>query len=156
MMFVVGCSPDPYGFSHTPSQVVDCPIGTEKVESSGTEIAQVPLLSEIAAVAQECREPGWDGYGAEPVSLGTYRLAHRLALGLPDALPIPSVGAEPDGSLTLDWYRDPSHVLSLSVAPDGRTYFAANIGSRRRAGSDDFTGLLPAEVVDLINAILPA
>lgn len=121
-----------------------------------TETAQTALRYELARVAEECCLAGWDGYGAAPVTYPTFKRAFELSENFPDSLPIPTVGAEPDGSLTYDWYRNPSYVLSLSVAPDGRIYYAANVGARRRSGADVFTGKLPSEVVDLIPEILPA
>ena len=129
-------------------------VKAQKEAVQETEKAKSQLYSELTALLAECDGHNWDGYGARPIASSTYWLARSLAHRLPDGLPIPLVGAEPDGSITFEWYRDPSHILSLSVAGDGRLYFAANIGSRKRSGSDQSAEGLPAEVIDLIHAIL--
>ena len=38
---------------------------------------------------------------------------------LPDGLPMPSPGAEPDGQLTLEWHKSAYQTLSVSVTADG-------------------------------------
>ena len=60
------------------------------------------VLNELATVWGECREPDWDGFHALPVSQDTLRNACLFLESPPLGFPVPSVGAEPDGHLTLE------------------------------------------------------
>jgi hypothetical protein len=69
----------------------------KKVQANRHEVFQA-----LAVQAEACEKPGWDGYSAEPVAVDAYRSAYRLVEQLPAGIPMPSVGAEPDGHLTLE------------------------------------------------------
>lgn len=128
----------------------DLPPGT-----SETERQQV--FHALAAQAETCAKSGWDGHGAEAVSLDAYRCAYRLVESLPPGFPMPGVGAEPDGHLTLEWYRSPSRVLSVSVSPAGELNYAALLGdASRRTGSEIFSGEPPADLLHLIRQLFAA
>ena len=114
-------------------------------------------LQALAAQAESYALPGWDGYGAEPVAREAYRHTHRVLESLPAGLPMPSVGAEPDGHLTLEWYHSPSRVLSLSIGPGGELNFAALLGhTSRRTGAEVFGSELPHDLLELIHDVLAA
>src|SRR5205809_10547 len=98
-------------------------------------------LSQVFAV---CQQPGWDGYDAEPVSKKTYLKADELLNALPKDIPVPSVGVEADGHLTLEWYKSPSSVLSVSVSPEGDLHYAALLGDKSpESGTTSFLGNVP-------------
>jgi hypothetical protein len=111
------------------------------------------IFEELYAVAEECRTPDWDGYGAEPVSEGAYRLAYHFLEALPPGTPGPSIGAEPDGHLTLEWYRSPHHILSVSVSPEGDLHYAALVGPNKAYGTEAFFEDVPNTIVDLIRRL---
>src|SRR5690348_13848275 len=67
-------------------------------------------LQELAIVWEECRQPGWDGYDALAVEQETLRFTYGLIESLPLGFPRPSIGAEPDGQLTLEWRKSPSRI----------------------------------------------
>ena len=114
------------------------------------------LFDELFETFEECREPNWDGYGAQPVSDETYRLAYEFLTALPLDTPAPSVGAEPDGHLTVEWYRSPERTLSVSISPDGDLHFAALLGSAKTYGTEPFTDAVPKVVTDLIQRVTAA
>lgn len=115
------------------------------------------LFQSLATLAEECSHHGWDGHGAEPVTLDTYRAAYRFAESLPLSMPTPAVGAEPDGHLTLEWYKNPSRVLSLSIGPEGELSYAALLGENaRRTGSDCFQQEVPDDLLHLIHEVFAA
>ena len=68
------------------------------------------MFQELLKTFKECREPNWDGYGAQAVREETYHLAHRILAALPLGTSVPSVGAEPDGQITFEWYRHHSEL----------------------------------------------
>jgi len=128
-------------FKHHGCEVSDAEIQTERQR----------MFQALAAQAEACKKPGWDGYGAEPVTLDAYRCAYRLVESLPSGIPMPEVGAEPDGDLTLEWYHSPSQVLSVSVSSTGEVNYAALLGeSSRRTGSELIQDRVPADLLQLI------
>jgi len=114
------------------------------------------VFDELCTVYEQCQEPNWDGYGAEPISEATYRHAFKFLEALPLGTPPPSVGSEGDGHLTLEWYRNPNRVLSVSISPDAMIYFAALLGSSKRSGTEPFFGEVPDEVLQIIYRLFPA
>jgi hypothetical protein len=113
------------------------------------------VFDELCRTFDDCRTPNWDGYGAEPVLDETYRWAYRFLEALPLGTRPPSVGVEPDGHLTFEWYRTPSRLLSVSVSPDGMIYYAALLGSSKRSGTEPFSGDVPAEILQIIHKLFP-
>src|SRR5258708_5381123 len=83
------------------------------------------VFDDLCLVADECSAENWDGYGAARVDQDTFRQAYRFLEALPLGTPVPSLGAEADGHLTLEWYRNPNRLLSVSVSPEGTLYYAA-------------------------------
>lgn len=111
------------------------------------------LRQELCEVAEECSQPNWDGYGAEPVSADAYRHACLFVEALPRGIAMPTVGSEADGHLTLEWYRSPDRVLSVSVSPDGILYYAALLGVRKRSGTEPFLDRVPEEILQAIHRL---
>lgn len=110
--------------------------------------------AQLQQVFEECSSPAWDGYGAEPVTFEAYINARRVLDALPPDIAMPTFGAEPDGHLTMEWYRTKSHLLSLSVSPEGDLYYAALLaGGRRRSGKEPFLGDLPADLLRIIRQL---
>lgn len=111
------------------------------------------VFDELYAVATACRTAGWDGYGAAPVQEQTFWQTYRFLKVLPPGTPPPSVGAEADGHLTLEWYRNPSWVLSVSINPEGMIYYAAILGSSKRSGTESFLGDVPEDILRIIHRL---
>ena len=108
------------------------------------------VLLALEDVVRESSRENWDGYGAAPVRSETVQQALKFLNGLPLGISAPSVGVEPDGQLTLEWYRSPRHVLSVSVTPDGNLHYAAISGLRTSYGTEPFFDTVPRAIVDLI------
>lgn len=89
-------------------------------------------LVELSAI---CRQEGWDGYGALPIEWTTFALAQQILDTLPLGCPVPSLSAEPDGHITMEWYRSPHRVLSVSVDPNGYLHFAGLYGTSKKYGT---------------------
>jgi hypothetical protein len=110
-------------------------------------------FEELFVVARECRTPNWDGYGASSIASQTFTHACRFLSALPLGIPAPSVGAEPDGHVTFEWYRSPRWVLSVSVSPEGDLHYAALLGSSKVYGSEPFFGETPSRILELIRQV---
>jgi hypothetical protein len=51
----------------------------------------------------ETSEDNWDGYGAKPINKDALENAKAVILALPRNSPLPELGADADGDVTLDW-----------------------------------------------------
>jgi hypothetical protein len=114
------------------------------------------VFEELFKTFEACRQPNWDGYGARPVREETFHLAHQFLTVLPLSIPLPSIGAEPDGHITVEWYRAPQRTLSVSISPDAELHYAALLGSDKTFGTEAFTGAVPKVVADLIHRVTAA
>jgi hypothetical protein len=110
-------------------------------------------LEELFAVARECRSSNWDGYGAPPIGPEALTHACRFLSALPLGIPGPSVGAEPDGHVTLEWHRGPRRTLSLSISPQGDLHYAALLGPSKAYGTEPFLGETPSRILQLIRQV---
>ncbi|RMF85056.1 MAG: hypothetical protein D6744_02065 [Planctomycetota bacterium] len=111
------------------------------------------LRDELAEAWAECQKAGWDGYGALPVSRDALRNTYVFLEAWPLGFPLPSIGAEPDGHLTLEWYRNPRRVLSVSVSPDDLLHYAALLGASRTCGTEAFFGEIPDTILGLVRRV---
>lgn len=111
------------------------------------------IREELAEVWEECSEPDWDAYDAHSVTWDTYQNAERFLLAMPLGTPLPSVGAEPDGHITLEWHRAPRRTLSVSISPDEQLHYAALLGPGRTCGSEPFFGEVPNRILALIREV---
>lgn len=93
------------------------------------------VVDELRQLCQQFQVAGWDGHKALPVAAGSVEHAVQFVESLPATLTVPSVGAEPDGQVTLEWYRSPRHVLSVSVSAEGDLHYAALMGRNRHYGT---------------------
>ena len=116
--------------------------------------AFLEALQDLIAVQEHCSGPDWDGYGAEPVRPKTIWSAYRFLEALPPGLPAPSVGAEPDGEITLEWYRSPRRTISISITEDDNLHYSALLGPNKQYGTEVFFGAVPETISDLIRRVL--
>lgn len=113
-------------------------------------------FDELSLIFEECREADWDGYQAEPVSEGTYQLAAQFLKALPLGTSAPAIGAEPDGHITMDWYRSSRRTLSVSISPESELHYAALVGSGKAYGTEPFFGDVPETIMNLIKRVMAA
>ena len=113
------------------------------------------VIAEIWRLTDECSAAGWDGYGADPVSAEALRRAIALVRALPANVPMPEVGTEPDGSISLEWARSRHSLLSLSVGAAGELPYAWIDGADRgHAVSAYEDGRFPTRVLEQIRSIM--
>jgi hypothetical protein len=113
------------------------------------------VRDELIEVFQETANENWDGHGARAVAPEVLEVARKVLAALPLGLPMPSVGAEPDGQLTLEWYHSPRQTLSVSVSPDGDLHYAALLGASLQSGTEPFYGVVPRAILELVSRIVP-
>ena len=107
----------------------------------------------LAALYERCARPGWDGHQSDAVSHAAYSYAYRLMEALPAGLPLPALGAEPDGQITFEWHHASRRTLSVSISPSGDLHYAALLGSSRAYGTEAFFGELPHTILELIGRV---
>lgn len=132
------------------------PASSDSAGAKGSPMAlekRKGLFDELFETVEECRQPNWDGYGAQPVRDETYHFAYEFLTALPLDTPAPSMGAEPDGHLTVEWYRSPDQTLSVSLSDDGSLHFAALLGETKAYGTEAFVGEVPKIISDLIHRV---
>lgn len=111
------------------------------------------LSAELDNLIMECHEPGWDGYGAEPISIEAYGLARKFIESFPAGIPTPSLSADPDGCVTFQWGISPRRLVLVSVHPEYRLDYAALIGTAKSYGSEPFFDTLPNSIRDIISRV---
>ena len=112
-------------------------------------------VDELYRIVEQCSNANWDGYGAMPVTRETFIQACNFMEALPLGTTAPSVGAEPDGHLTLEWYRSSRRILSVSISPEGELHYAALLGHRKIYGTEPFWGEVPRIILDIIHLVEP-
>jgi hypothetical protein len=144
------------GFSEEAKAVAKA-TGMAKVRLSRTNFfGNQAAFDELAAVWEDCRQPNWDGYRAVPVSQDTLRNTNVFLVSLPLSCPPPSIGAEPDGDLTVEWHFAPRHTLSVSITPTGDLHYAALLAPNRVYGTEAFFGEVPERILNLIRQVAVA
>lgn len=111
------------------------------------------VFNELLDIFEECSKPNWDGESSEPITHDTYLNAFRFLEALPLGFQSPSIGVEPDGHITLEWYKAPRKTLSVSVSPDGFLYYSALMGVRRTNGAEPFVGDVPRIILELVGKV---
>ena len=113
----------------------------------------IEVVDDLYKTVEQCSSANWDGYGATPVIRETFMQACIFLEALPFGTTAPSVGAEPDGNLTLEWYWSPRRTLSVSISPEGELHYAALLGHRKIYGTEPLWGELSGIVLDIIRQI---
>ncbi|HEY2786118.1 MAG TPA: hypothetical protein VGJ05_14210 [Fimbriiglobus sp.] len=137
-------------YTSSVAELIDRAARRSREQSRDSTLGHREALEELSDVWDECRKTGWDGYGALPVEQDTLRMAYTLVESLPLGFPRPSIGAEPDGQLTLEWRKTPRRILSVSVDPDGYLHYAGLFGTNKRYGSLAYFSTAPVELLQLV------
>lgn len=92
-----------------------------------------------------------------PPSIETLKLVNKLIDNLPDNVEVPDHGIEPDGYLTLEWYKTPTLSLSVSIKTDHRAgiiAYSAVYNGLYVNGSHITSGQWPAEMWDAYRKVM--
>ena len=79
--------------------------------------------------------------------------ARRLLDTLPNGLPIPEVGLDPDGEVSLDWIRSNRTLVSVSAGVTDDLSFAARFDDGTSYGVIRHTAAFPLAVVDMLRRL---
>lgn len=81
-----------------------------------------------------CREAGWDGRSASPMSGKCLRTALAFAGKVPPSFPPPSAAVLPCGTLELEWSGGSSSVVKIRFKRDGSASYEAVKQGKLRSG----------------------
>ena len=110
-------------------------------------------IDELAEVYLEAVEPGWDGYGARPISEQVLENAVAFLCRLPQDLPMPDVSADAQGEIHFEWFSNPHRTLSVSISPAGVLSYAGLFGPNRTRGLELPDGGVPQAIVSNIRRV---
>jgi hypothetical protein len=128
-------------------------VATEHARNNATDWRTLTRAL-IEEVALECQAPGWDGYGAQPISLNAKAEAQRLVDLLPFWLSAPDPVPDPDGEIALSWDLAPGHVFTLSVNSNGVLSYAGLLGDGvKRHGVEPFKSDVPKAILEAIEEL---
>ena len=105
-------------------------------------------------VESKCTE-GWDGYDAAPVSEQTLKEAYKFISLLPPSLPVPEeISADPDGDISLEWYRNTNYLLTISISEKKTISYAGVFGPYSKVhGTEYFDFKIPKSILDNIKKL---
>ena len=112
------------------------------------------VYDDLFDIASKCRAENWDGQGASPVTPESLYLACRFLYALPLGTALPSVGVEPDGEMTLEWYHSPRRTLSISFGKNYELSYSALFGASKAYGSEPFFGEIPKNIMEFIARVV--
>ena len=122
-------------------------------KSNALGFAAKGTFQQLDEIFDECSSGGWDGERATPISGEILQCAKNFLKSFPLGIEAPEIGAEPDGAITLEWYRSPNKVISISINPGGWLYYAAIIGATRRHGMDFALFDVSEDLLELISQV---
>jgi hypothetical protein len=145
----VGMSPTAQFLERTQSSIF------ERYRQAVT-VSRHDSLDSIFEVWQAADEEWKVVEGEQVISENVMETACRFVQTLPLGFPLPSVTGEPDGHINLEWYRNPRNLLTVSVGPENRLYWAALIGSEDPRGSCRFVDRIPKTLLYYIARVFGA
>jgi hypothetical protein len=96
-------------------------------------------LASLIDATTGASSPNWDGYGASPVNLISVGHALRLLTRIPPDIPAADINVDPDGEISIEWYREAGQVFSVSVSPSGKLSYAGMFGRSSVYGTEEFS-----------------
>lgn len=111
------------------------------------------IRGELVEAYTDSNEEDWDGFGAQPVNFETLAQTKAFLRKLPLGMERPSIGAEPDGCLTLEWHKSRRRTLSISIDAEGNLTYAALLGPESLCGSVPFVDAIPESILRLLGRV---
>lgn len=90
----------------------------------------------------------------EPVAEAAFENARQFIRSLPDDSPMPEIGVDPDGAISLTWWVSQRRVFSVSVGSSERLAYAWLDGSDKGHAVDRFRApSIPPRLLDNLRSI---
>jgi len=108
----------------------------------------------LATVLEEGNSNEWVADGNEQIQASTIMFAKLFVESLPTSFQSPTIEPEPDGDISIEWYKEKRRLLSASICSVGSIEWAALLGSEDPRGTINFTGKAPETIVFHLSRIL--
>jgi hypothetical protein len=82
--------------------------------------------------------------------------AREFAVALPHGVDEPELALDRDRDIAFDWINEQNDMVSVRVAATGRLVYAANVGGQRASGTVQFTGNIPAPLLEVLHRLSQA
>lgn len=113
-------------------------------------------LEALQEVYQECSEPNWDGYEANPISNEAYLEARKLLSLMPSFFPMPDILPEPGGEIGFEWYKEMGFSYVISVRGKNIITYAGRFGRDNETyGTEYFVDSVPKIILDGLKRLFP-
>jgi hypothetical protein len=129
-------------------------LASDTMESLYLGKAKSDAIEALDTAFCEACQPGWDGYEAAPACYDSYLKAKKLIKALPANIPAPEVAVDPDGEISLEWFRTPSRAFSVSIGSEDSLTYAGIFGSARARGIETLNFEIPRVVLDNLRRLL--
>jgi hypothetical protein len=116
----------------------------------GEALSMYVMLRNLLNIMMKCTTPGWDGDTATSICLATFRKIAPFLENLLLTTAAPRIGAEINGSTTLEWFKNVDNKLIINIDDTGTgTYYA-------KSKEENWDGVFPivSEVPDFILDII--
>lgn len=117
------------------------------VSSSRSVLDRTIAFESLDNAYREAGSHDWDYEGGAPADAMSYRYACLLLRQLPAWVQNPEASVDPDGEISLDWYRGRGWAFSVSVGRDGTLSYAALFGASSQRGVESFVGEIPENIL---------
>lgn len=116
------------------------------------------IVSALWGLAPSHSEAGWDGEDALAVVDRAVERAVEFIRALPNGCDMPEIGADPDGSIALEWISSRRRMRSVGVVGNSdRLAYAWIDGTDRGHATARFAaGMVPGRLLHAIRAITAA
>ena len=118
-------------------------------ELSAAELARFEAFREVGNTYESSANPNWDESGANQVSHTVFTEALRFLRLLPGWVEMPEVGAEPEGSLSFEWYLKPGWTFVVAFVGTQAVEYAGTFGPAASThGAELFGSRIPGSVLE--------
>jgi hypothetical protein len=131
------------------------PSVSDSKKSEGTIAPRTNLIIEgLLFLKKKASYENWDGRAGLPVSTKALGVALNLLNEMPNRIPLPEYGSDPDGAVVLDWTGKNRQDLSISINELGRCIFTGWINDQEVGGIFEFDGHFPNSISTLLTKII--
>jgi len=112
------------------------------------------LEGSLATALKDGSSAEWLADGNQQIQASTIMFAKAFIESLPVNFQSPTIEPEPDGDISIEWYKEKRRLLSASISSVGSIEWAALLGSEDPRGTITFTGKAPETIVFYLSSIL--
>lgn len=119
-------------------------------EPRGEVVSMYIMLRNLLTLLVKCSSPGWDGKDAVPIGLDIYEKASVFLESLAVTSSLPMLGAEIDGSITLEWLKNTQNKLFINIGKESQGTYYATLESKVMEGALPISQEVPDFILEII------